>query len=1258
MWLWILSALFLLIVWAIWFILQPTPGTPEVEIFPTWLALAITGVVVLALVGLVVYRRIRARRAARALEKAIAQQAQEQVLATKPEDRAEVQEMQRRMLEGIKALKGSRLGEGGNALYSLPWYAIVGPPGAGKTTALRHSGLSFPYLDPDGAAVRGVGGTRNCDWWFTNDAILLDTAGRYTTQADDRDEWLVFLDTLKSYRAHKPLNGVLVAVSVSELIDASDEDIQQMGARIRDRIDEMQERLKMVMPVYVLFTKIDLVAGFVEFFGELKRSERGQIWGATLPLSSDKSNPGSVFDGEFDTLVEQLHKRTILRIGVGRGGRAEREKVYQFPLEFAAIKRNLSEFMAAAFRPSAPPANKKQRVIPTPVLRGFYFTSGTQEGKPLDRVVGAMGRAFGLRPVEREEQKPAEAKSYFLKDVFERVVFPDKDVAGRTEDEVQRVRWQRIGIAAAAVVVAGLLMVPAIFSFMDNRKLVKETKRITDDAGNLDWQSGNVLDNIDQLDALRTHLEKLDDWRENGPPVGMRWGMYQGDKLFDSAVKLYILSLQRAFIAPVKQSYERKLKNASGANYLEDYEALKSYLLLGKDKDQCETKEIEKAVKCPHLREHEKWQAARLTREWAQLLRDQAKGASETSLRERIVNHVSYYVNLRMRSVGDTPVPGEELQPQLVAYARDALTRVSPAKKYYDQFVTALERDRIDPNGPDTNENLKYPPITLTDMFADRRGALKFLSSKKKDREKGKEQEVRGPYTFDGHVAVLAALKDGYKILEREQWVVPLTQEEKDQPDRIKKVLERVRQDYDQNYIDEWRAFFRDINVHSPTNNVEAIAEFRELSTVDWPYWRLLRSLRDNTQFDKVQQTAADKAAEKGGVLDQIKAKARNKIDRTVKVQGVGEALLSGAGAEKRPDPVPQVFLKMVEFGFPNLGKEPKEGEPPPPPSGLDGYIESLEKLASEMQVIEEGPPNADTKKATELFETAVKDAEKKLLKLDDTGQQLMRDLLLNPLKQSYKAMLKSAGGAASGLWEVTVWPPYNDNIKNRYPFNIASKRDASFEDFMAFYKPKDGILWGFYDAYLKDLHMKLGHKFIPASHLQGYAPAKRFTPFNGNLYNCLERSDEITDALFNGGEKPKLEFSVNLTTVSPIVSEIIFDLDGQERIYKNEKEAWKTFEWPGKEVGKGATIRIKGAGGLDEQIVREGPWGLWRVLEAGVHNAEKDNDKVFRAEWQFAAPPVIVKMQIRPKRANHPFPVNFFRNTNCPPTIGDTFGG
>ena len=87
--------------------------------------------------------------------------------------------------------------------------------------------------------MRGVGGTRNCDWWFTNEAILLDTAGRYTTEVDDNDEWVAFLEQLMKYRPEKPLNGVIVAISVAELLDATDEQIQQTAGKVRARIEEM-----------------------------------------------------------------------------------------------------------------------------------------------------------------------------------------------------------------------------------------------------------------------------------------------------------------------------------------------------------------------------------------------------------------------------------------------------------------------------------------------------------------------------------------------------------------------------------------------------------------------------------------------------------------------------------------------------------------------------------------------------------------------------------------------------------------------------------------------------------------------------------------------------------------------------------------------------------------------------------------------------------------------------------------------------------
>ncbi|MDC0746303.1 type VI secretion system membrane subunit TssM [Polyangium mundeleinium] len=1248
MWLWILSALFLALVWGVWFILRPTGPGPSAEVFPTWIPIAITAVVVLGLVGLVVYRRIRAARAARALEKAIAQQAQEQALNAKPERRAEIQELHRQLQEGINALKSSKLGGGTNALYSLPWYVMVGPPGAGKTTALRHSGLVFPYLDPAGGGVRGVGGTRNCDWWFTNEAILLDTAGRYTTEADDHDEWMAFLEQLLKYRPDKPVNGVVCAVSISELVDATEEQVESIAKKVRARIDEMQSTLKMVLPVYVMFTKVDLVSGFVEFFGDLKKSERGQGFGATVKLDANKSEPGKIFDAEFDTLVERMHDRALRRMVTERN-RGTKEKVFQFPLEFAAIKGNLSHFLNVAFQPS------KTAGLATPIMRGFYMTSGVQEGKPLERVLGTMMSAFGLRPAIADESSTAgttEAKSYFLRDVFMNVIFPDQDIAARTAAEVRKRRFQRFAAAFAAAALAVVLLIPSVMSFANNRALVAETSRISGEAAGVKWTDGSSpLEKVEKLDNLRSHAQLLDQYREEGAPVSYRWGMYQGDKLFEPTKDQYIASLREGFVKPVRARLEERLNAATGGKYLEEYNDLKTYLLLADEHRTHLLPESETA-----------WETGKLLQLWTDILRP-TTDIPEADLKAKLAPHVKYYVDLLRRGA----IRGEELDKRTVERTRDILARVGPTQRYYDRFVTALIDEKYDENGPNTRENLKYPPLSLDDLFSDRPEVLSKVRSAQKERT-SKWFVVRGPYTAKGHAQVVASLEEGIKVLDRERWVVPLTQEEERQGDKIAQALARVRQDYDAQYIREWLEFFRDILVEIPPNNKEAIEEFRVLSTPDWPYQRLLRALEDNTQFDVVENQAEQQVLNDGGVLDQVKERVKRRIDSSFSTRTGTSGRLSqlvnfgGGAAPGIYDPIPDKFRSMVRFGVPEQPKQTAEGvaPPPPTPAELSKYIGHLEQLAAEMGGIEDAPPGASTQGAREKFGEAVRETEKLLLKMDETGQELMTPLLMNPLRQAYKAVMRSAGGSASGLWEVVVWPPFRENIKDRYPFDLAASRDASFEDVVAFLKPKEGILWGFYEQHLNDFHIRVGHDFIPKGGLEGRPkPAKPFTPFNAMLYPCLHRAHEITEAMWpsGGGDKPQVTFHVNLKTVSPIVSEVLFEIDGQKRQYRNEKEFWHTFTWPG-EKQTGARLRVRGAGGLDEELVREGPWGIFRLFEAGTTTAEKDKDSVFTVTWQMTAPPVTVTMEVRPTRANHPFVNSFFRATNCPPSIGDSFGG
>ena len=119
-------------------------------------------------------------------------------------------------------------------------------PGAGKTTALLNAGLHFPLAEEMGqGAVAGIGGTRLCDWWFTDEAVLIDTAGRYTTQDSDaqvdRAGWEAFLDLLRRTRKRQPLNGVLVAIAISDLARA-DEGRRAAHARaIRHRVQRARD---------------------------------------------------------------------------------------------------------------------------------------------------------------------------------------------------------------------------------------------------------------------------------------------------------------------------------------------------------------------------------------------------------------------------------------------------------------------------------------------------------------------------------------------------------------------------------------------------------------------------------------------------------------------------------------------------------------------------------------------------------------------------------------------------------------------------------------------------------------------------------------------------------------------------------------------------------------------------------------------------------------------------------------------------------
>ena len=307
----------------------------------------------------------------------------------------ELESIQARFSQAVESLKDTRFpnpDERPRAVDEIPWCVMIGAPGSGKTTAPLNFGLRFPlYTADSGASVPGVGGTRNCDWWFADEAVLLDTAGHYTMQESDRKAdaaaWHGFLTLLHQHRPERPLNGALVTISVMDLMLWAKAKRAKFAGHVRMRLSEMYAALNQRFLIYVLVSKMDLLGGFTEFFGDYDQTACMQVWGTTFGHDIDPALIAPPYAEEFTALEERLGAEMLARLHEELDLQ-RRAAIYCFPQQFHPIGELVGEILAQAFG-----TQLNQRPLQ---LRGVYYTSATQEGNPIDRVLATMARTFRL----------------------------------------------------------------------------------------------------------------------------------------------------------------------------------------------------------------------------------------------------------------------------------------------------------------------------------------------------------------------------------------------------------------------------------------------------------------------------------------------------------------------------------------------------------------------------------------------------------------------------------------------------------------------------------------------------------------------------------------------------------------------------------------------------------------------------------------------------------------------------------------------
>ena len=1126
----------------VWFV-GPLIAVGEVRPLDSEIIRLIVVLVILVIWGIWnIISLLRAKKSNDDLVKGISQASAADAEAADLEARKkeEVGVLEDRLKDAMALLKRAKLGKGSNRqyLYQLPWYILIGPPGSGKTTALVNSGLSFPLADKLGKdAVRGVGGTRNCDWWFTDEAVLIDTAGRYTTQdshqAVDAAAWTGFLKLLKSTRPRQPINGALIAISLNDLATMKEAERQSHARTIKQRIRELHDELGIRFPIYVLFTKLDLAAGFVEFMDDLGKEERQQVWGFTFPLDDGKSPEGPMagFDEEFELLQQRLYARLLERIhkepDIDR-----RSLIFSFPTQMASLKQVSQEFLDQIFRPT--------RYEDRPLLRGVYFTSGTQEGTPIDRLMGVMASTFGLDR-KRLSAFSGSGRSYFLTRLLREVVFQEAGIVSRNR-RVERMRvaigWASVSLATIVILGMGALW---YFSYLGNKQLIADFNTAVGAYKQQVAASGLTLNPVQDarldlvlqpLQTLRTMPAGYDQSRQ-GTPWSLRFGLYQGKKLGADADTAYRRALNGLLLPRLLYRLESQLhQNMNDPEFV--YQALKVYLMLG--------------VQGPLDKDVVKgWMAA----DWAVLF----PGTTMEPIRNQFAAHLDALL--------ERPLTEIQLDGNLVSDARRVLQQYQPAQRAY----AMIKQDA---------SNL--PPWRVVDHIGPQ-GAQVIVRTDGHDLSEG----VPGLYTYEGfNNAFVPAVEGIAREIAADGWILGPQSQIANNDATIASVTRDVVSIYVNDYKAQWTELLGKIGLATPKSKPEAAALFNILSGPTSPLKSLLLEITRQTTLTAPPQPAG--GATESQIAQAAKTEGQQQLSMALNSAGrLGQMMErmrknlgnSGGGSSGGTPEVPPE--QNVEDSFKFL-HDYVNGSPAP----IDEMIKAMNAVFLALnnalnQFVPGSGPDTALQSALQQLRAAAGRAPASIA-TQVTG---VADTVENQDKRAVSGNLNEA-------YQAAVVPLCSRMIGSRYPMVADSSADVTLDDFGRLFSA-GGVMDGFFNANLAQYVDMSGRSWkaqgglsISPGALEQFRIARLFR-----------------DSMFAAGNTPSARFEITPISLDNAATQVLLEFGGQSVTYNHGPQVPVQMQWPGPGPS-GARISFQQPGAPDASINKPGPWALFRLFDEG----------------------------------------------------------
>jgi type VI secretion system protein ImpL len=451
----------------------------------------------------------------------------------------------------VALLRSSNLKRLGNPLYVLPWYMVIGKSGTGKTTALTRARLTSPMQKVNQNAP--IEQTVNYDWWYFDQAVVIDCAGRYVAAEDveqDRREWELGMDLLARYRPRHGIDGLVLAISADRLSHPDKDALIAEGGVVRERIEQLIRMFGKRFPIYVLVTKCDQLYGMEEWARQLPDNALEQAMGYLSEEKDAERGELLFLEDAFESIGARLQE---LRLTLVARSPSVAPGILLFPNELARLKAGMQIFLQACMGGNP--------YLETPFLRGMFFSSGLQQG-------GAASALVGDAMVPPAAAHAGANAGLFLHDFFGRIL-PQDRYSWRPAALANhwRTMTQNLGLLSWILfcLAVGIVITVSFAANMMTLSLVKEARPY--DAVFVGKLEPDVRTLQQVNEVLQTVEHRNNDWKTQWMVISTNIDDLEA-KLKLSYVQNYRKYIQPAFAEDNKQDFLNATKPGAPASNL------------------------------------------------------------------------------------------------------------------------------------------------------------------------------------------------------------------------------------------------------------------------------------------------------------------------------------------------------------------------------------------------------------------------------------------------------------------------------------------------------------------------------------------------------------------------------------------------------------------------------------------------------------------------------------------------------------------